>query len=342
MCAFVHDIGGHMKRIALTIALAASAFVTPAKAWNSRGHMVVAAIAWDRMTPAARAQASVLLRINPDYATWVAGIASDDRDRIAFMQAATWPDDLRSRICTGRPECVDDDRYEPADAGNNLNIGYRDKRLRRYWHFVDIPFTNDGTATKPPFRYNAETQINLFSDSLRDASLGDEAKSFDLSWLLHMVGDVHQPLHATSRFNVTFRGGDDGGNGVIVCSPTAAKCETKNRPFKLHSLWDDAIGTSGDATSAWRKAGGLIAQLRDPTSFLSTMLARADLNSAPGDWIKESAALAQAYAYVPPIGAGKGPYFPGADYRRNAGSIAEQQIVIAGARLAQMLNRQLG
>ena len=65
--------------------------------------MTVAGIAWERMTPQARTRAISLLMRNPDYQTWVEGFPAAEQGRIAFMEAATWPDDLRGRTCKIRP-----------------------------------------------------------------------------------------------------------------------------------------------------------------------------------------------------------------------------------------------
>jgi hypothetical protein len=68
----------------------------PANAWNSFGHMEVAAVAWDQLTPAAKKEATRLLKINPQYKTWTKGVAANQRDPIAFVKAATWPDEIKS------------------------------------------------------------------------------------------------------------------------------------------------------------------------------------------------------------------------------------------------------
>src|SRR4051794_22399862 len=81
-----------MTAIAVWLLLAESG----AAAWNSKGHMSVAAAAWKDMTPEARAKASALLRLNPDYPSWVKNVASADVDLVAFVKAATWPDQIRS------------------------------------------------------------------------------------------------------------------------------------------------------------------------------------------------------------------------------------------------------
>jgi hypothetical protein len=335
-----------MRGWILTITAAALAASTPANAWNARGHMTVAAIAWQKMDPAAKRRAIALVKLNPDYSLWMSrpgidALPETERDRIAFMEAATWPDDLKQRVCSNAPTCIIDEGYTPADAEADQNIGYRDRRLRRYWHFKNLPFSTDGTPTRPPFRVNAETQIGALGQSLAQAGLNQDARSFNLVWLLHLVGDVHQPLHATARFTADDPRGDAGGNGVIVCRPHPARCVTRGRPDSLHGLWDDAIGTSPSATSAARKADDLIDQLNDRNSFLSRVVASASLNAPVAEWMTESLAIAKLHAYAAPIGAGRGPHFPDSTYRNNAGSIAEQRIVIAGLRLANLLNDRL-
>jgi hypothetical protein len=332
------------KTLIILAAVVPTMLSTSASAWNARGHMTVAGIAWERMTPQARTRAISLLMRNPDYQTWVEGFPAAEQGRIAFMEAATWPDDLRGRTCKNPPaaNCIRDDGYTPADASADLNIGYSDHRLRRYWHFEDLPFSDDGTPLEQPFAPNAESQISFFTQSLSDSAVSEDAKSFDLTWLLHLVGDVHQPLHATARFSSASPHGDNGGNQVVVCRPAPAKCVTGGRfAYKLHTLWDDAIGTSKSVRSARKKADGILQQLSDPQSFLSHAISGADLNAPPSAWLQESSGLAKRHVYMAPIGPGRGPYFPTAAYRANAGSIAEQQIAIAGARLANLLNSSL-
>lgn len=285
-------LGGEaMKILSAIVALSLALAPAPGLAWNARGHMTVAGIAWERMTPQAQRRAIELLRLNPDFSTWIDRIPAGERDRIAFMEAATWPDDLRGRLCPDHPgpACIRDDGYTPADADSDLNIGYRDRRLRPYWHFKDLPYAIAGGHPEDPFRVNAETQINAFSRSLQDTSLGEEAKSFNLTWLLHIVGDVHQPLHATARFSAAHPRGDNGGNGVVVCKPPPEACVRSGRNAdKLHSLWDGAIGISNSVRSARAKADAMLSQLNDSGSFLSHVLAAANVEAPPADWLKES------------------------------------------------------
>ena len=75
------------SRIApLLVGAMISLFSFSAEAWHAAGHMMVAAIAWDQLTPAARIRATALLKLNPDYDKWVAGIPDADKDKTAFAR----------------------------------------------------------------------------------------------------------------------------------------------------------------------------------------------------------------------------------------------------------------
>src|SRR5215510_15907357 len=143
-------------RLAAVIGVAGLLLVSgEASAWNLRGHMVVAAIAWDQLTPAAKARAVALLRLNPNYAKWTAGVPAADKGRVAFVRAAGWADDIKSNSRYSN----DTDLSSPAAS---QNVGYGDRLQHRYWHYIDLPFSQDGTPVIQPARPNAETQIKAF------------------------------------------------------------------------------------------------------------------------------------------------------------------------------------
>src|SRR2546430_14543572 len=77
------------------IFLAATLFATHAFGWNDRGHTMVAAIAWDNLTEETQERVTELLKLNPEYRHWVSGVPRTDRDKVAFMKAATWPDFIK-------------------------------------------------------------------------------------------------------------------------------------------------------------------------------------------------------------------------------------------------------
>ncbi len=284
----------------------------PVRAWNDFGHMVVAAVAWQHLTPAARAEATKLLRTNPDYPRWIAEVEPGARDVTAFMRASTWADAIKHE--TGHR----DDGERPQDPDANLNIGYVDLNEHRYWHYVDVPFSTDGTPVPGVTTPNAATRIADFRNVLADSASPDLLKSYDLSWVLHLVGDIHQPLHTVSRFSRELPEGDLGGNRVLLCAPPCRE--------QLHFFWDRALGR-GTPTEALALARHLpVPPLRRITDT--------DIQ----DWVDESDALARRVVYAAPIGPGSGPYSLTAAYRDRARIIARERIALAGRRLAVLLN----
>jgi len=299
--------------IALVLALAP---LSPALAWNSFGHMVVAAAAWSQLTPAARAHVKKLLQLNPSYQGWIAQGGSDP-DETAFLLAATWPDEIK------KPQLgYKNDGENPKGPEASANTGYSDKLEHRYWHFIDEPFTPDGTPMIQPSSPNALTQILAFSKTLT-SDVSDDVKSYDLVWLEHLIGDVHQPLHTASRFTVEQPKGDEGGNNVSLCDKPRCRDE-------LHGEWDSLLGTSVKPEDAVKYA----AQLPAPDTKEAAI-------TDPNTWVQESFWIAQHNVYVPPISAGPGPYKLDAAYRAAARKIAQHQAALAGARLAHLLNAEL-
>jgi hypothetical protein len=196
--------------------------------------------------------------------------------------------------------------------------------MHKYWHFIDEPFSPDGTPLHNPDTPNAPTQIAAFRAKLSGPGVSSEdkdIKSYNLVWLLHLVGDVHQPLHTTSRFTRGLPNGDEGGNDVKI------HCGSGCGAVELHGFWDDVLGTRvhpQDAIDAAKR-------LPDPDARLASI---ADERT----WINESFEAAKAHAYVQPIGEGAGPFTLTDNYKSSALNLAEQRVVLAGARLANLLN----
>ncbi|WFU80755.1 S1/P1 nuclease [Bradyrhizobium sp. CIAT3101] len=188
---------------------------TAAFAWDAFGHMEVAQIAWDRLTPSVRARVSELLRLNPQYVAWATNVPAHKQDQVAFLRASTWPDFIRGARGYISDGSEGGNRPPPGPEAAQ-NIGYSDLFMHKYWHFVDLPFSPDGTTLEDPPSPNAGTQIALFRKALSSELTTNDVKSYDLSWLIHLVGDVHQPLHATSRFTTGKPHGDAGGNSVTI------------------------------------------------------------------------------------------------------------------------------
>ncbi len=307
-----------MRKNILGATLGLLSFLLPgaASAWWDMGHMTVAAVAYEQLEPSVKTKVAALLRLNPDFNSWVQGASNGEEDRIAFLRASTWPDDIKHRS-DYRHGSIGQDGPDAS-----ANVGYSDHMSHDYWHFVDFPFSPDGTVTPSPEKPNALTQINSFKAVLA-SNENNELKSYDLVWLIHLVGDVHQPLHTTSRFTRAAPSGDRGGNEERVC--LAFVCGSK-----LHAYWDGLLGDQGSIDRALALAASL------PAANVS--LAAED---ATESWVNESAQLAKRYAYTQTIGAGDGPFTLDQGYQDNAKRVAQEQVALAGARLARLINAAL-
>lgn len=310
-------------RILAFLLLAVLGLTTSSFAWDEYAHMIVASVAYDHLTPSVRQKVRTLLKLNPKYHDWVVRVSADKRGRMAFLKASVWADDIK-RDGSGYIRDGTQNGNRPSGPNAARNIGYADKLQHKYWHFIDRPFSPDGTPLVSPSVPNVTTQIALFRATLSSATASDDVKSYDLVWLLHLVADAHQPLHATSRFTQAQPEGDEGGNTVSVCWN---RCKTT---YRLHTFWDNILGTSKTPAAAMRKAREL-----PPASPL-----RAVVNDE-AEWIEESFQIAQIYVYTTPIGASPGPHVLTAAYQAAAKRVASRRLALAGIRLANLLNEAL-
>jgi len=311
----------------LALLLSLLLLVPSSYGWNGFGHMAVAYVAYQHLDAHAKSRANQLIRLNSLYATWKkqlpAGLSTSQQNTMLFMIAATWPDQIRGDH-SYHPDGPDSGDRPPA-TGGDVNIGYTDKALHKYWHFVDNPFSQDGTTVGAAPSPNAGTQIKAFSHALASDE-PDKLKSYDLVWLMHMVGDAHQPLHNASRFTKDFLQGDAGGNFVLIATPP---CKNDTSAKELHALWDGAIGTSTNPKAVIAVAKTLPTQAVESTDQ--------DVDT----WASESLNLAETKAYVAPIGGGKGPFTIDQAYCDQMHAVAEQRVEQGGLRLANLINANL-
>ncbi len=315
-----------MPRSLFALVLAAAAM--PALAWDSFGHMVVADLAWRDLkanAPGQLARVDALLKLNPGYSKWIKGVPASARQEVAFVQAAHWADDIKSAHSGYVADGANggDTGVEPV-ASYNLGYAPKDKAMHKYWHFVDAGFSPDGTpiaATPVP---NAQERIVLFARTLASPTASDALKSYDLSWLIHLVGDIHQPLHATTRFTADAPAGDAGGNFVKVSCARAAAC-----PNELHAVWDDILGTATSPATAIAYA----ATLTIPTG--------AAVQTTDDVWAAESRQMAEADAYAGIGDATDGTHRLSGAYLAQAKADANQRVALAGARLSWLIQQNL-
>ena len=110
----------------------------------------------------------------------------------------------------------------------------------------------DGTPLQPPKPINALSKIVEFRAALGDPSVAANIQAYDLAWLLHLVGDIHQPLHAVARFTTQHPAGDRGGNDFKI----------QGTPDNLHSLWDDLLGSGENTQSVLTLADGITSEMQ--------------------------------------------------------------------------------
>jgi hypothetical protein len=205
------------------------------------------------------------------------------------------------------------------------------------WHYVDIPLAAPGYD--PP-RDCAAGRCVIAKLVAADGVLADPAqpaaaRAEALNWVVHLAGDIHQPLHAADR-------DDKGGNAV--------KLAWFGTPSNLHAVWDLGIiehanswqlgpDYSFDHAAVGAEARRLDASI-DPADRLAwSRAASVDIEAAAIDWATESHALAAGLVYpdLPEDRAGDWS----ASYAAEAWPVVEVQLERAGVRLAAVLNRAL-
>jgi hypothetical protein len=294
-----------------------------AQAWNSTGHRLIAAIAYDRLTPNVRARVDALILQHPDYEKRFLRDAPPDpsaRARAAFLAAAVWPDQIK-----GDPRFYDETRANASPTP--LLPGFPDMARHTTWHYYDTPYTPDGAEAEPQKPPSALSELQRILPII--GAKGDVPPTsasnpvYLLPWLEHIAGDVHQPLHCVSRFLKSMPKGDAGGNNVYL---TGA-----NR--NLHSLWDDAAGRDDSEAHAVQYIAEAVAA--HPASR--------DVQNKPEKWIHEGfeIAVSQVYTFGLETGTREHPITLPAGYEANAAQVAQQRIAIAGYRLAAVLNEKL-
>ena len=265
--------------------------VTAAWAWGALGHALVAELAQRHLNPKARAEVAKLLTGEPNPT--LAGVAS-------------WADDLRND---------DPPRFKETQRWHYINAkgGGCDFELTR-----DCP---DGNCVVGA--------INKQLAILGDTSQPLEARRDALKFVVHLVGDEHQPLHAGNRT-------DSGGNRfqISLRTPIAPEAYAQKSYVdgvmgtNLHSIWDYYILASSKL-KLMDYAKLLDKQAWDPAAAAT---------GTPLDWAEESCKLIDAKGIYPPDDQHKMDHV----YLDSMRPLAEQRVHLAAERLATLLNQTLG
>jgi hypothetical protein len=256
----------------------------PSFAWGPEGHQVVGDIARAHLTNTARQRIRELL-------------GSDD-----LASISTWADEVRN----DRPETYG-------------------------WHFVDIPWGAEGFSEsrdcyRPDDKHPESKQdhhncvvdrIEIFQAVLSDRNASTPDRVEALKFLVHFVGDVHQPLHAIGEAR--------GGNDIKVVEFGSPECGT--RPCNLHFVWDiGLIDHTGRAESAY---------VAHEESLISQRKLQKTAHDTPEDWANESFHLAHE------VWLNDGGQADEAYYKKNI-EVVDETLALAGLRLARLLNEALG
>lgn len=314
------------KVIRTLIALTLAATAAPSFAWNGFGRMVVADVAYRDLKANAApllARINALLKLNPNYSKWISGVAKSSQEEVAFVQAAHWADDIK-KSGSGYYADGTNDGDTGVQPVSSYNLGYAptDTAMHKYGHFVDSAFSPDGTPVPATPTPNVEDRITLFTETIGSTTATDALKSYDLTWLIHLVGDIHQPLHAATRFTADALTGDEGGNLVDVSCASSADC-----PSELHAVWDDILGTSTSSTTAMSFAATL------PVATGSAV------HSTDDAWVAESLQMADKDAYEGIGDMTTGTHKLSSSYLSTAKADAKLRVALAGARLSSLIQQ---
>jgi hypothetical protein len=297
--------------------LAATLFLmaSPAFAWNEKGHYVVCRLAWLQMTDAQRAAVTAILKKHPHYSDYLAKNRPEGFTEAewVFMRAGAWADWVRS--------------------GSAKSYGHAT------WHYINYPVCFKGMGESedkhqpPAGQENAVWAMNRCLEKIKNGT--DEEKAVYLTWLCHLVGDIHQPLHCVALYSSKYPDGDRGGNAIRI--------RISSSPTNLHSFWDGLLGRGTTAGNIGKDVAEIQSAMQEKAETLKPYL---DAHTTPENWAKEGAAMAPHVVYqdgelLKARDDGEGVLQAPAGYAQVCGKVAREQIGKGGMRLAKTLGNLL-
>ena len=303
-----------------------------ASAWWDSGHRLVALVAWSRMDTATRVRVLKLLgqhpQVNKHFTPPDELRDQSMRNQWVISQAAVWSDLVRK---------TDRDRPTWHYINRPLFLSDDARRLLEPRLKVNLSTVVPPAASLATQELNVIQAITLCRRRLAARDAGDAERAVCVTWLCHMVGDVHQPCHSTASFTAKrFPLGDRGGNDVPI--------QGRKKTINLHMYWDGQFGggrsLSGDLV---RRAAVLLADRK-----LVAAGRRAEKQLQAEAWVSESHRLAQQVVYSPKILAAIRRGEADAEkeipavalsraYAKQAQAVSRQRVVEAGFRLARVL-----
>lgn len=262
-------------------------------AWNDAGHMTVSKIAWETLSADERAAVVDLLKKHPHLDSL---LRKDRPDEVSdeewmFLRASVWADYVRPSKSVSRDEIPLHPLY---------------KYNRGNWHYINFACNPGQTDAKMPDNSlpdetNILKQLDLSMEILtgrsaqdrgRVAGISDEQnRAVRLTWLFHLLGDLHQPLHSValvdSRLFPEAPHTDQGGNKLVI------RADAMSMPKNLHWFWDEMFATDSHYDQVCRQAERLT---HDP-ALRSDQLPELIQHAAFREWAAESYAAAVTHSY---------------------------------------------
>jgi hypothetical protein len=311
------------KPFAVVILAVAMLLPQSAFAWNNTGHKLVASIAWDNLSEPARNEIiSLLLKAPADACLrnlfQANGPNENERKRQFFILAATWPDIIRPHDENDHRKCT------------SLH--------RSTWHFVDHFWSGfSGSSTQPPTdvnkpiaQINAVERLTQFRPFVASDNTASD-RAIDLAWILHLVGDIHQPLHTSARVTTSEPNGDGGGNSF--------KLDNQPKGLTLHKYWDGIV----DRAQPKKTNESDVAYIKRLTTKFETDFPKShftELQPGKSDrWAAEALNQAKSKAYPQSL---IRKQLPKPAYQTSTFGVAEESIAAAGYRLADLLETLFG
>ena len=284
----------------------------PALAWNEKGHMVTARLAWRQLTPQQRDQIVAILKQHPHYEEHLAAHRPNgfSEDEWVFMRATTWADWVRGRQQFDHPT----------------------------WHYINYPIVPAGSAVdpakhEPPAKQeNVVNQLAVCMDKIKSGT--DEEKAVYMTWQFHLVGDIHQPLHCTAVFSERFPEGDRGGNLAMI--------RISSKPINLHAFWDWLLGRGITPGEIGKDVQEIEQVMKGKDREVTKEL---EAHQTFASWAREGWELSKKVVYlngelkVAVARSDEDVPEPPAEYAASCGRVARVQIGKAGRRLAEQLKR---
>ncbi len=236
------------------------------------------------------------------------------RAREFFRRAATWPDLIRDVPELHHPTWHHRDFYWRQDKGRA----------------IDLP----DLQVHPE---NLLERLHYFKKLLANPTVPARERAIGIAWVLHLVGDIHQPLHCSARVTAIERKGDHGGRGFELAPQSPPR--PPGARYSLHAYWDDMLDRavpreSGERLGAYLQRAAALVVSHHPQARLEAELKPGQFDA----WARESVVAAQS-AYPASLRRGQEP---SADYRNLGIQVALGRLALGGYRLALMLRDVAG